>query len=145
MKNVLLLIIGLILLAPEINKAQQIVSVTLESVSLEYNNSVGNEWSTSGTVNGRYIFRGDSVHVRVDPDASITIEASATESDKYSDYGSSRKRIKVAHLNKTGPTNIPVLVTVREDRGRYAGISGSLCPKSLCPTREISQNKKDLL
>ena len=102
--------------------AQEVsLKITLVNSSISYNNLVGNEWSTISSVNGKNLFEGNSVEITIEKDEKITLNASATERDKYSDRGTNSKSISVSELNSDEPNYIDFSVTVREDRGRYAG------------------------
>ena len=64
--------------------------VSLLSVKLEYNHSVGHEWGYAFAVNGEEIQKGSSKKFYLAKDGSLVLEASATEFDKVPDHGSSR-------------------------------------------------------
>ena len=78
------------------------------------NNSVGNDWHQSVTCNGRTIRNGDTVNA--DPNGRITVCGAVTEDDKYPDSGRG-----TLELTLTDGAWGCVRITVREDRGQYAG------------------------
>ena len=89
------------------------------SASLVENNHVGNDWSKSFAVNGEAFRSGNSIIL--DPGSSFTVHFYVVERDKYPDTGSFSETIKYTdNLCKNGYT-ISRTVSVREDRGRYAG------------------------
>ena len=94
----------------------QCVIVRFESVSGS-SNHVGNEWAYEVYVNGEPLRRGQEIEACPNVFGCIAIKAIATESDTYPDVGSRTKRINVKNI----PPDIQIPVSVREDRGRYAG------------------------
>jgi hypothetical protein len=98
------------------------LEVTLVSVELVENNSVGNEWLAAGYVNGKTITPGKSSRLTVKNTSSITFKAVSEEQDKIPDIGMNSKSIKVSKITKK-KTSHKVIVTVIENRGRYSGNS----------------------
>ncbi|MFC5703949.1 hypothetical protein ACFPVX_21890 [Cohnella faecalis] len=95
------------------------VKVSLVSVELIENNHVGNEWYTSGSVNGKEIVEGSSVILKLKPAESVKLRAYAEEQDKIPDSGSSDSSIKASSISKK--ISKALTVTVTENRGRYSG------------------------
>jgi len=102
------------------------VSVILEAVQLIYNNSVGNDWSLGLEVNGervpvsRWRLPQTIWTETFDGDMSLTVTAIAVEEDKYPDIGRASATFAVSCPSVQDQT-ATLGVTVREDRGRYAG------------------------
>ena len=98
------------------NVQNQCVYVRFESVSGS-SNHVGNEWTYEVYVNGESLRRGQEIEACPNVFGCIAITAIATESDTYPDVGRRTKRISIKNI----PADIQIPVSVREDRGRYAG------------------------
>ena len=98
------------------------VVITQESVNLEYNNSVGNEWSTRATVNGTMLMVGESV--AADLENGAVLKAEAMEQDTYVDTGQAENTIWSYDLICAGENvescRVLLDVVVTEDRGAYA-------------------------
>lgn len=95
--------------------------VRLESAQLEYNNSVGNEWSISGTVNGMQISTGKSIDIKCKPSDTINLSAQAVESDSIPDVGNGSASVQVSKLDLSQKNSFTISVIVTENRGRYSG------------------------
>ncbi len=79
------------------------------------NNSVGNDWHHSVTCNGQTLNSGDII--TADPNAPILLRGTVTEEDKCPDRGHGTIEIRLGDRGAQGC----VRITVREDRGQYAG------------------------
>lgn len=99
------------------------VSITLNSLYMEYNYSVGNEWGYGFSVNGVEFNRGSTHKFTVDPDESLVIEAAMTEYDKISDNGYNRVYYTSEELKNKNDFSDLIEVRVKENRGRYSGNS----------------------
>ncbi|WP_366345853.1 hypothetical protein [Paenibacillus amylolyticus] len=95
------------------------VTVTLVSVELVENNSVGNEWAIGASVNGKDLEEGSSVTLNLKSTGTLKLEAIAEEQDKIPDYGSKSTNVKLSSFSKS--TNKTLSVVVTENRGRYSG------------------------
>lgn len=98
-----------------------VLTVTLSNVSLVYNNSVGNDWSIGAYINGEYIKKYKSYELSLSDKKELQLKATAMESDKVPDFGSSSKTIVLSDLDLGKENKITLYVVVRENRGRYAG------------------------
>lgn len=90
------------------------------SSSLEYNNSVGNDWSTWLVINGNRQTSAKNIKIQMENTETLTITAYADEEDSVPDRGSTTLNIPVKELKK-GINTYTVDVMVRENRGRYSG------------------------
>jgi hypothetical protein len=99
------------------------VLITMEDAVLIENNSVGNEWSTTATVDGTELAVGESIVVDLRP--GVLLEATATEQDSIPDVGQVEKTLRVYDLISTGNLieyyRVRLDVVVTEDQGTYAG------------------------
>lgn len=90
--------------------------------NLIYNESVGNSWGYGINYNGSHVSSGSTVSVKVSPFSDTwSIKASATEYDNYNDNGSTTVMLPILNVQETHYEE--VIVTVRENRGRYSGNS----------------------
>jgi len=95
------------------------VKVTLTSVELVENNSVGKEWVTIGYVNGKEIEVNSPKTLKLKSSDTITLRAYAEEQDKVPDKNAKEITFKVSSITKS--LDKPISVTVKENRGRYSG------------------------
>ncbi len=94
-------------------EAQGVYRIVYE-FALRSNDRVGNAWETSVTCNGKTITSGDTIAAT--SASVVTIEAFVTESDNIPDSGSGAIRLPL----EDGASS-SVRISVRENRGRYAG------------------------
>ena len=87
------------------------ITYTLTMVS---NNHVGNEWSTSVTVNGTRI--RNEAPLDFVPGSRITVKATVTEGDNVPDCASGSLKLRIVD-----EASDSVIITVKENKGRYAG------------------------
>lgn len=92
-------------------KGVYLVKTDLDNIS---NNSVGNEWTKSVTCNGKWMSAEEEVVAALN--SSITITVQVTENDKIPDTGQGSVKLTL----KNG-SSVSKIITVRENRGRYAG------------------------
>ncbi len=124
-KKTLLLFSFLLLILPNLAFSQETFMVS-SSAEMNYNDHVGNEWATRTdlTIDGKSY---DISHsrtadgVKITPSSSITVTGTAQEDDKYPDTGKERASIDASELLENDGGSYSFTVTVREDRGRYAG------------------------
>jgi len=83
------------------------------------NDHVGNEWVFDFQV-GKERFPFDEA-VQIEVPGKIRLQFSATEIDKYSDFGRKDLEIDIFSLNLNQEYFSEIDVVVIEDRGRYAG------------------------
>ncbi len=86
---------------------------------MDYNNSVGNDWSIAASIDNKKIYIGDSIEIS--GKNKITIKAEAVENDKYSDYGSKTTSVNLSDVSTNKSKIVTLSVTVTENRGRYSG------------------------
>lgn len=101
------------------------VKVTLQSVKLAYNNSVGNDWGYSFYVNNEEIKVGRSKSITLTKGDMLEFEAHATEFDKIPDHGNEHQRYTYDELISSGTISAEMNVIVTENRGRYSGNTAS--------------------
>lgn len=87
------------------------------SARLKSNNHVGDSWRYGITYDGEFISSGSVIEFK--EGFPLTIQAFAKEIDSYNDYGSARVTFESLAVGKKQSKE--VIVTVRENRGRYAG------------------------
>lgn len=97
------------------------VIVTLNSIYMEYNNSVGNEWGYEFSVNKTEFKRGSAHKFFVENNGNLIINARVTEYDKISDNGYNSISYTYAELKEKNNFSESIKVIVRENRGRYSG------------------------
>jgi len=101
------------------------IKVTLLSVKLDYNNSVGNEWGYSFFANEEEINSGRSISLPLAKGDSLQLEAYATEFDKVPDNGSDSLSYSYSELKNNSSFTANMNVVVSENRGRYSGNTAS--------------------
>lgn len=101
--------------------ANGLVKLSIEwDPSLNYNNSVGNEWIQSVVVDGESVSRkGDTQLFYYGGDLDIL--AKATELDEIDDVGFKRLKLPIEDLNLQKDNNYTINVVVIENKGRYSG------------------------
>ena len=88
------------------------------SAWMDYNNSVGDSWGYGLKYDGEYIKSGSRVSCAKIA-RGITVTAYAVEYDNVTDYGSAYVTFDSIDVGEKKTKE--VTVTVRENRGRYAG------------------------
>lgn len=101
------------------------VTITLKSVTMLYNDSVGSEWGYSFTVNNVDYNKGESHKFTIEKKDSINITAQMTEYDKIPDNGYSSCTYNYNELKNLMQSSRNLDVIVVENRGRYSGNSAS--------------------
>ena len=89
------------------------------SASCRNRNHVGNNWSQEYYVNGTKVKKGARIELHVGDTVSVRVVV--TERDKYPDTGSCTLTHTVTETDISKGFKLEGSVTVREDRGRYAG------------------------
>lgn len=97
------------------------------NTTMDYNNSVGNDWSYSYSFNSSTIRSGDTVSLY--NGQTITLEASATEDDKSPDRGYASGKYTIYKSDLENGFYCTLSFTVTEDKGRYAGNSAGFTVK----------------
>lgn len=92
------------------------VSVTR---SMDYNHSVGHEWSGYGSVNGQKISNGTKLTLKLGQ--TIEFYAQMVEGDNVPDVGSSSGQCTTEKADFENGFTVTQEVIVRENRGRYSG------------------------
>ena len=95
------------------------LKVTFVSAELIRNDHVGNEWSTSASVNQKRLTEGSGIHLTIKSTDSLKIAAEAAELDKIPDRGSGTISLKASSVTKSVTRSVNVVV--KENRGRYSG------------------------
>lgn len=84
-----------------------------------YNNSVGNEWSWGAEINDQNISSTKEITLKLG--STIKLYAQVVESDSVPDVGSATGHYKMEKKDFNSAFDLEQTVTVRENRGRYAG------------------------
>lgn len=107
------------------DNGEVLFTVKLESVDLIQNNSVGNDWTLTASVNNNKIREGETTNVKLNTNSSakdyIYLTGQAEEDDTEIDKGKQSISVYGDSLNPYKDNKIQVDVIVRENRGRYAG------------------------
>ncbi|MGO4545605.1 hypothetical protein AB4Z29_12460 [Paenibacillus sp. 2TAB23] len=96
------------------------IKVTFVSAELIEKNSVGNEWWSGATINGKEVKEGASVVLNLKATDLVKLRAEAQEQDKYPDDGATDASVKVSAIGAKA-VNKKLEVSVVENRGRYSG------------------------
>lgn len=96
------------------------IKVTFVSAELIEKNSVGNEWWSGATINGKEVKEGETLVLNLKASDLIKLRAEAQEQDKYPDDGATDASVKVSAIG-TKAVNKTLEVSVVENRGRYSG------------------------
>jgi len=99
------------------------VSVTLNSVYMEYNNSVRNEWDYGFSVNNTEYKRGSTHKFTISEIQNLIINAATTEYDKIPDNSYNSTIYTYEELKSKNKFSDLIEVKVVENRGRYSGNS----------------------
>lgn len=86
------------------------------SASLQYNNSVGNDWRKVYTCDGSPFSSGKRLEVPLGAVKTVVINATITEADKWSDVGFGSLSVDLVDGFTTSTT-----ITITENKGRYRG------------------------
>lgn len=97
------------------------LDIKLDNVSLDYNNSVGNDWSFTSQINNSNLKEGNNILLNVRYNDKIVIKCNAIEYDSISDHGQAMLIVNVNKINLAQKNNYSIPVIVRENRGRYSG------------------------
>lgn len=97
------------------------VTVSLNSVSMVHNNSVGNEWSYGFHVNDKEYIKGESHEFMLNTEENLQVSAIMSEDDKVPDNGRNTVIFKYSDLAKGISKSQNIEVVVTENRGRYSG------------------------
>lgn len=90
---------------------------------MNHNNHVGNEWSTSYSVNGYSISGSTTVKIKLG--SSVRVSSTKTERDSIPDVGSNSSSYTPTRSDFQSGFELQHSVTVRENRGRYSGNTAS--------------------
>ncbi|CAM4467257.1 hypothetical protein FHS16_003210 [Paenibacillus endophyticus] len=96
------------------------IKVTFVSAELIEKNSVGNEWWSGATINGKEVKEGATIVLNLKASDLIKLRAEAQEQDKYPDDGATDASVKVSAIGAKAVTKT-LEVSVTENRGRYSG------------------------
>ena len=101
-------------------KEHQKFLVTIYDTILDYNNSVGNDWSITVYVNNTVV-DSDGVILYTSEEDRIDIVAECTEWDSIPDIGENSSYVIIERSDFEYGFSVDVPVVITENRGRYSG------------------------
>lgn len=93
----------------------------LKEVDLIQNDSVGNDWSFTGTISGKNVNEGDTAKFYLATDGKLILSAKAIENDSIPDIGTNKMTVSFNSIAYSKNETYSIDVKVRENRGRYTG------------------------